>query len=425
MSDRLLERLAEADPARGSEPDERAMEALLARLVATPGAGRPQRRRLRLLVPIGVAALVLAAAGLAAGHKIIFGGAKPRGMFSQPHAGLGAVVPGSVRLLPVRVPDPVGGPPWGMRVFATTRGLGCAEIGRVVGGELGALGRDRAFHDDGRFHRLPVGSLRLGPPKCTSLDANGRVFMNGGIGAVAASGIASCMPPEFTSGVPARELCAPDEERSIDFGVLGPEAASVTYRLGGRLITRPTVGPDGGYLIVAPGADSHGDGVGVMPQVPFDGPIVKVTYRDGTSCEPQQLWGRAQHHRPCIPKGFVAPQASLPTRAQVAAPVHARHLRGTRTIEVRFTARLPVSSTSSAYTLTWRRPHQSKGSMYAIFTQRDIAAGETVRLPIHARGTGVFRGRVVFNSGLTSGFGLPRDGVLVGRFAVRIRAHSH
>ena len=62
------------------------------------------------------------------------------------------MIASSVRVLPLRVADPDGGPPWGLRVARTSRGLLCVEVGRVVGGRIGVLGRDGAFHDDGAFH---------------------------------------------------------------------------------------------------------------------------------------------------------------------------------------------------------------------------------------------------------------------------------
>ena len=40
--------------------------------------------------------------------------------------------------------------------------------------------------------------------------------------------------------------------RGIAYGVLGPDAVSVTYRQNGRIVTERT-GPDGGYIAVVPG----------------------------------------------------------------------------------------------------------------------------------------------------------------------------
>ena len=57
-------------------------------------------------------------------------------------------------MLALQAPDPQGGLPWGMRVVRTTRGETCVQIARLDGDQLGQLGIDGAFHDDGRFHPL-------------------------------------------------------------------------------------------------------------------------------------------------------------------------------------------------------------------------------------------------------------------------------
>src|SRR5439155_1637813 len=69
---------------------------------------------------------------------------------------LDRIVPGTTRVLPVRAADPDGGPPWGLRVFRAKSGAFCVQTGRVVNGKLGVLGQEGAFHNDGRFHELPV-----------------------------------------------------------------------------------------------------------------------------------------------------------------------------------------------------------------------------------------------------------------------------
>src|SRR5271157_4564520 len=109
-------------------------------------------------VALLVIALVLATAAitLAATGVILTG--SPVGTVRAPiaNAGEGIPVAGGARLLPLRTADPAGGPPWGMRIIHTTRGLICVQIGRVYDGQLGQLGVDGAFHDDGRFHPLPI-----------------------------------------------------------------------------------------------------------------------------------------------------------------------------------------------------------------------------------------------------------------------------
>lgn len=70
--------------------------------------------------------------------------------------------PSRIRLLGLRVADPAGGPPWGIRLALrqpqSPPGWGrlqpdvAIQIGRIRGGQMGFIGRDRVFHDDGLFH---------------------------------------------------------------------------------------------------------------------------------------------------------------------------------------------------------------------------------------------------------------------------------
>ena len=64
--------------------------------------------------------LVIATGALAAGGVIELG-SPARLPFSalgsgSPREGTGALVPGTVRAIPIAAPDPAGGPEWGMRI---------------------------------------------------------------------------------------------------------------------------------------------------------------------------------------------------------------------------------------------------------------------------------------------------------------------
>src|ERR1019366_2439190 len=106
-------------------------------------------------------ALVLATAAITLAATGVILTRAPVGMSRAPIAtpGEGIPVPGGARLPPVRAPDPAGGLPWGMRIIHTPRGLICVQIGRVYDDQLGQLGVDGAFHNDGRFHPLPTDAL--------------------------------------------------------------------------------------------------------------------------------------------------------------------------------------------------------------------------------------------------------------------------
>ena len=115
-------------------------------------AWRPRR----INAPLIAAIIVLAAAAIAAAATGLLTGSPvslPEGL-PVPHAGYGVPVAGGSDLLALRVADPEGGLPWGMRIVHTTRGLVCVQVARVYRGQLGQLGVDGVFRDDGRFHRL-------------------------------------------------------------------------------------------------------------------------------------------------------------------------------------------------------------------------------------------------------------------------------
>jgi hypothetical protein len=108
-------------------------------------AGRRGRGRMRLgslrrdgerrgwhRTPLIALAVALGLAGAAFASGVIqFGAPAPQSrvqLFTAPRTGDGALTRGTVRMLPVSTPDPAGGAPWGMREFATSRGLGCVEV---------------------------------------------------------------------------------------------------------------------------------------------------------------------------------------------------------------------------------------------------------------------------------------------------------
>jgi len=209
-------------------------------LTSRARAWRPRRKNAPLIAAIVVlagGAIAAAATGVLTGSPV----SNPAGP-PVPHAGYGVPVAGGSDLLALRVADPEGGLPWGMRIVHTTRGLVCVQVGRVYRGQLGQLGVDGVFHDDGRFH--PLGSnvlygtseviIQCVLPSQSFLYQDASADRSG--------------DPVPTEGVrpPAREL------RSIFFGLLGPHAASVTYKTSSGLRTEPVSPGTGAYLIVEP-----------------------------------------------------------------------------------------------------------------------------------------------------------------------------
>jgi hypothetical protein len=124
-----------------------------------PRRARPSGRLVAVLVASSVAAG--AAGALAAG--LLPTGAPVRGPSRAEVPRSLAPVASSAHLAALRVDDPLGGPPWGLRLVRTADGQRCVAAGRVVNGSLAAPGKDR------RFHALPLtgtgtcGDLRTDP----------------------------------------------------------------------------------------------------------------------------------------------------------------------------------------------------------------------------------------------------------------------
>jgi hypothetical protein len=292
-------------------------------------------------------ALVTALAGLGAAG--VFREGTPLGPETPASAGSaeGVAVKGTMMLLGLRTADPGGGLPWGVRVVRTTRGLTCLAIGRVDYGTVGVLGRDGAFHDDGRFHPLaPDFFESLG---CDATDADGRGFVNVALRNVPASalwgesrGVGGCLPPVTrrlrgllrprTLRQTAQQLpgCTASDMREVYAGLLGPQARSITYATpGGGTRTVPVLAPYGAYLLVfregaVPG-NQHASGSTGGPGLSA-GEILSVSYAGGQRCDVP----RDSMFESCPPVGFTAPRGRTPTAATLATAVHVQVIAATR-----------------------------------------------------------------------------------------------
>jgi hypothetical protein len=183
---------------------------------------------------------------------------------------------GHSRLARLNVSDPVGGAPWGMRIVRTPTNLVCLQIGQFAGATLRALG---GVEGDGVVHVRPPPAPGEGvignglvetrverasphgaqPPAVESCKPAGTELIAYG------SGIALHAPAGSRPGARSRR-------RTISFGLLGPDAVSVSYRFRGRPRSQAVEPGTGAYLIVLPDAAHDA--------------IVAVTYRSGaTVCE--------------------------------------------------------------------------------------------------------------------------------------------
>jgi hypothetical protein len=281
-------------------------------------AANTQRLRIRLLArPLLVGAAVVLSAGVALAARALVGVGSPAALeypkLSQ------VILRSGTRLLSLRVADPAGGPPWGMRLIFTTNGphsrsgrgragsdvahWGCVQVGRIVNGELGVLGQDGAFGNDGLFHELPDQ-----PEACGSVNSAGQLVGLTGTSSIetasAYQGLSGCVPlvarrqqaialqsirielaiaraesdragigaaleglasyrrvaPQLerrlAPRVDAEPTCPASDLRQILFGVAGPHARSVTVSGNGVHETIAVkASEDGAFLIVRANAE--------------------------------------------------------------------------------------------------------------------------------------------------------------------------
>ncbi|HWW90451.1 MAG TPA: hypothetical protein VNY35_06710 [Solirubrobacteraceae bacterium] len=372
----------------------------------------PGLRALRWRVVLVMLLLVLVGAAVAFASGLISFGAPAASVpvFANPRAGLGRIAPGTVRLLPLSVPDPHGGLPWGMRVLSTTRGVGCLQVGRLLDGRLVALGQDGAFGNDGRAHELPL-STNIERLNCSFVDGHGRIFDSVTIKSQVASAAPGvhCEPPGTyaPSHHAAFSTCPLADERNLYYGTLGPDATSLTYSASGTSHTVATLGADGAYLIVTPGTTHRYSGTAgsreraglyVSDEIPVYSPITAIHYRGEASCHLVTAERWIYGPRACAPplaEPFGWIQAGVPTHAQLATPIHAtliRNAEGQRAIRVRFTSRVAISTLRGQYQLHWHEPGMapdayaagpidqgaSAGYSGLIPQGRNIAAGQTL-----------------------------------------------
>ena len=160
---------------------------------------------------------------------------------------------GTLRIVAPLVDDPAGGPPWTVRAFGVGGGT-CLQIGRVQGDMFGRVG------PDGRFHPEAPGAGARG--------CGGQLASSGDLMSTAAS------------------AGDPDDLRSLIFGILGPEAESLTYVPPGGPARELELTPAGAYLLVTVG------------KAPANGELI-ATYSNGDSRrEPADLAGLSRLARP-------------------------------------------------------------------------------------------------------------------------------
>jgi hypothetical protein len=323
----------DADPARGLEVDIPEPRQHTAR-----DGHRNWGGRIAVTLSITLAVAVTVVALTIGGHRPLTTPAIPTRLpFSSP---VGGVLPHTARLLQT-FPDPEGGPAWGVRTYQTRNGMMCVQTGRTESGVLGAIGIDGSYGDDLRFH--PFGRADVaGLGGCVPHDAHGHAFVNvAAINTAASAGQESCL---LHDNAQPRAHCADSALRDVYFGLLGPDATSITYvGSGGRQVVEPTRGSDGAYLVVRPVAhgsctralmrrfgapsscNSSAQGESIGAALP-SGEITAVSYRDGHVCHLPAPRGVVVRLALCPVVGYTPLPGPNYTAAQIVAPVAVRRL---------------------------------------------------------------------------------------------------
>ncbi|MGH2833199.1 MAG: hypothetical protein ACRDK2_10535 [Solirubrobacteraceae bacterium] len=338
-TEQIAKRLRDARPELGgSPPPFSVVVAAMERSTQEPGP-RGWWRRGRVVVPAALAVLVLAGAG---GTVLLLtpGAPLPPAFVlpANPATGLGQPLPASLELLPMQVADPAGGPPWAMRVIRTTRGLVCLQAGRVVDGQLGAIGSGYAFSGDGHFHPfLPADAI--GTDACPAVGTTGQAFLPGPPVIVPANGLElageNLWPGERVHcDLPGQEnwgvRCPQAELRQVAMGLLGADASSIQIATEGHSFTVKPYGPEGAYLIVLPAQPNADTGLrsgaytgpfGYSSNAP-GGAVLTITYNDGSHCQiPTSDSSQQCHaHSP-------SPEPSSPSSAQLSSPVQVSYVQ--------------------------------------------------------------------------------------------------
>jgi len=355
---------------------------LVTAAAAPAGLRRPAARRVRRVTPVVVAFVVLvltAAVALAASGLLNGSPVRPSGPLS-PTVGDGIPAPGGSRLLSLRVADPAGGLPWGLRIVHTTRGYVCLQVGRVQNGELGELGIDGAFNDDGRFHPLPADVLpATGPAYPSSCVLPGQTFSTTQINY------------DRNASPPNGKVPAAADRRLMAFGLLGRHALRVTYRNGTRQRTTAAAPGSGAFLVVERNTiPALGTGQGVVGSQGFagqrpvpNGALTAFTYRFGsTVCSDSRSPNAAN----------ACPRQKINIRQSPSRDLH-RPLHVTLTIKdhliygarLTFVAPYAVNSAQDSYELemtTRAGCHGTGGVELGSAVNRNISRGATITINI-------------------------------------------
>ncbi len=230
-----------------TDPVER-LERELRRAVRTQAAPAPRWRervwsRLRLPIALSAAAVALGGGAALAASQLVPEGPPLEELTPPPRPDEGAgVVEGPSPLPALRMRDPHGGLPWGLRVFSSSRGGSCVQVGRVQGGRLGRVVAEAAGGDRFRPLRAIPGVNSL----CGGVQRRGFPVLRG------------LRRVEVRGGSSDRRRCAGgpcpiDQVSVLRYGLLGPAAREARFVDGDRRVTTTQLldpAQGGAYLFV-------------------------------------------------------------------------------------------------------------------------------------------------------------------------------
>jgi hypothetical protein len=293
-----------------------------------------------------------------------------------------------VKLLTDSIADPDGGPPWGLRYWETDRKFACLQVGRVYDGKLGQI-------TDGKvFHELPIGAAADGLGGCFVLDGSDHAFVAIHTDAFAGAQPQGC-PVGFRLGTTLKGRNGTTRcrtaDRTVDFGLLGPNSKTYTYRDDGRLRTATPLGDVGAYLIVQrrlkpvvreygfhhrnPKLNLRGPAEPYLAVTPGSQVIERITYTAGR-CTVRITQAK---DGACYAQAGYTP-IPQPTAADVRAPIRAFAAPDGRGIGVRFRARQAVVDGRSGYTIEVR-PQGIRGFMTEDYAH-NVQAGDLVHTTV-------------------------------------------
>ena len=367
------------------------LEGAAERQAAALRVGPRRRWRGRSLGLFGVAAVFGVGAAAWAASSLLSPGSPVPYAFGAPVAGQaeGAPIPGTVKLLVGNVPDPAGGPAWGLRYWETDRKFGCVQAGRVYQGKLGQI-------TDGRvFHELRAGVTQGALGMCFALDGSGHAFGALHLDAERGAQPQPCPGTTETLRQHGRVVHCDAVDRTVDFGLLGPNARSFTYRADGRDQTATPLGGVGGYLVVQKLVPPtirvvgfHHKDSRLNVRAPAD-PYLTLTPASKVIRRIDYTAGTCTVHLTAASLGACNAQAGFvaipqPTVGDVRTPVRVRLLPDGRTFRVRFRARQAVVDGRSAYDIQLR-PKRNAREWVSKTYEHNVAAGELVKTTFRAR----------------------------------------